>query len=42
MYPIHFTQPNKRFALGLNYNGRNGFLFGNATKIYQLKEKTLK
>ena len=25
-YPINFTQPNKRFALSLRYNGSNSFL----------------
>ena len=37
--PINFTQPNKRFVLSLHYNGRNSFLFVNATKIYQYKAK---
>ena len=36
-YPISFTQPNKRSALSLHYNGSNSFLFVNATKIYQIK-----
>ena len=31
IYPINFTQPNKRFALSLHYNGSNSFLFVNAT-----------
>ena len=31
--------PNKRFVLGLHYDGRNSFLFVNATKIYQFKAK---
>ena len=35
IYPISFTQPNKRFLLSLHYNGSNSFLFINATKIYQ-------
>ena len=26
-------------VLSLEYNGRNSFLFGNATKIYQFKAK---
>ena len=26
IYPINFTQPNKRFVLSLHYNGSNGFL----------------
>ena len=37
IYPINFTQPNKRFVLSLHYNGSNSFLFVNTTKIYQLK-----
>ena len=40
-YPLDFTQPNKRFVLNLHYNGRNSFLFFNATKIYQFKAKIL-
>ena len=39
IYPNNFTQPNKRFLLGLHYNGRNSFLFVNAAKIYQFKAK---
>ena len=39
IYPINFTQPNKRFVLSLQYNGSNSFLFGNAAKIYQFKAK---
>ena len=39
IYPINFTQPNKRFALSLHCNGSNSFLFVNATKIYQFKAK---
>ena len=38
-YPINFTQPDKRFALSLHYNGSSFFLFVNATKIYQFKAK---
>ena len=38
-YPINFTQSGKRFVLSLHYNGSNSFLFANATKIYQFKEK---
>ena len=40
-YPIDFTQPNKRFVLSLHYNGRNSFLFVNATKMYPFKAKNL-
>ena len=39
IYSVNFTQPNKRFVLGLHYNGSNSFLFPNATKIYQFKTK---
>ena len=39
-YPINFTQPNKKLVLSLHYNGRNSFLFLNATKLYQFKVKT--
>ena len=39
IYPINFTQPNKRFVLSLHYNGSNTFLFVSATKIYQFKSK---
>ena len=38
-YPINFTQSGKRFVLSLHYNGSNSFLFVNATKVYQFKEK---
>ena len=38
-YLINFTQPRKRFLLSLHYNGRNSFIFVNATKIYQFKVK---
>ena len=39
IYPINFTQINKRFALSLQYNGSNSSLFVNATKVYQFKAK---
>ena len=38
-YPINFTQPRKRFLLGLHFSGSNSFLFVNVTKIYQFKAK---
>ena len=38
-YPVNFTQSGKRYVLILNYNGSNGFLFVNATKVYQFKAK---
>ena len=40
-YPINLTQSGKWFVLSLYYNGSNGFLFGDATTIYQLKAKKL-
>ena len=39
IYPINFTQANKRFVLNLQYSRSNSFLFVNATKIYQFKAK---
>ena len=36
-YPISFTQSRKTIVLSLLYNGSNGFLFVNVTKIYQFK-----
>ena len=42
IYPINFTQSNKRFVLSLHYDGSNSFSFHNVTKIYQLKVKALK
>ena len=33
VYPVSFTQQNKRFILSLHFNETNGFLFVNATKI---------
>ena len=34
IYPINFRKPNKRFVLSQHCNGRNSFLFANATKTY--------
>ena len=39
IFPINFTQPNKRFVLSLHYSGSNSLLFVNAAKIYQFKAK---
>ena len=39
IYPINFTQSNKRFVLSLHYNGSNSLLFVNATKTNQFKAK---
>ena len=41
-YPINFTQSGRRFVLSLHSNGRNSFVFVNATKIYQFKAKNSK
>ena len=40
-YLITFTQFGKRFVLSLHYNVSNSFLFVNATKVNQFKEKNL-
>ena len=42
MYPINFPQSRKRFVFSLRYNGNNSFLFVNATRVYQFKEKKSK
>ena len=42
IYPIDFTQPNKRCVWNLQYNGSNSLFFVNATKIYQSKAKNSK
>ena len=39
IYPIDFTQPNKRFVLSLHYDGSISFLFVHVTKIYHIKAK---
>ena len=41
-YPISFTQSGKRFELSLHYDGNNRFLFVDATKHINSKQKTLK
>ena len=38
-YLIDFSRLNRKFCLSLHYNGRNSFLFVNATGIYQFKAK---
>ena len=38
-YSINFSRSERKFCLSLHYNGSNGFLFVNATKIYQFKAK---
>ena len=39
IYPFDFTQSGNRFVLSIHHNGSNSFLFVNATKVYQFKEK---
>ena len=41
-YPINFTQSGKIFILSLHYNVSNIFLFVNATKYINSKQKALK
>ena len=41
-YSNNLTQSNRKFCLGLPYNGSNSFLFVNATKTYQFKAKDSK
>ena len=41
-YSIDFSRSNRKYCLSLHYNGRNSFLFINATKIYQFKAKDSK
>ena len=39
IYSINFTENNKKFSLGLHYNGANSYLFVNGIKIYKSKAK---
>ena len=39
IYPVNFTQPKEIVSC---YNASNSFIFVNATKIYQFKEKNSK
>ena len=41
-YPINFTKSNETFVLSLHYNESESFLFFDATKVYQFKEKDSK
>ena len=41
MYPISFTQPDKRFVLSLQYNGSNSFSFVNAAKNISVQSKKI-
>ena len=41
-YSINSTESGKRFLLSLYYYRSNGFLFVNATKIYNSMQKALK
>ena len=42
LYKINFTEKNKKFCLGLHYNGANSYLFVNGTEIHKLKQKKLR
>ena len=42
IYPIDFTQPNKRFVLSLQYNGCNSLLLSMLQKYNNSKQKTVK
>ena len=39
MYSLNFTVTKKKFCPSLHYNGANGYLFANGTKIYKFKAK---
>ena len=41
-YPINFTQSGKWLVLSIQYKGSNCFLFLNAAKVYEFKEKDSK
>ena len=42
MYSVNFTNNNKKYCLGLHYNGTNSYLFVNDTEIYKFKAKDSK
>ena len=39
MYPINFTEKNKKLCLSLHYNKENSYLFVNGIQIYKFKAK---
>ena len=39
MYSINFTENNKKFVLGLHYNGNNSYLFVNKMETHKFKAK---
>ena len=39
MYPINFTEKNKKLCLSLHYNGAISYLFVNGKEIHKLKAK---
>ena len=39
MYPINFTENNKKLCLSLHYNGAISYLFVNGKEIHKLKAK---
>ena len=40
MYYGNFTDPGKKFALSLHYNGNNSYLFVNGRQELKFKAKT--
>ena len=42
MYSTNFTVDNKKFCLGLHYNGDNNYLFVNGKEIINFKAKDSK
>ena len=42
MYPINFTENNKKLCLSLHYNGAISYLFVNGKEIHKLKAKDSK
>ena len=39
LYPINFTEKNKKFCWSVHYNGANSYLFVNGTEIHKFKAK---
>ena len=39
MFSINFTVTNKKFCVGLHFNGANSYLFVNGREIYKFKAK---
>ena len=39
LYPINFTEKNKKFSWSVHYNGASSYLFVNGTEIHKFKAK---